>query len=105
MAIPGVSITISGPIGAEYLVFATSSVACSSGATDMYLRLTLDSNTVIGNSVTNSTGGSAWVALTSIGRFSATSSSHTLTLYTGGGLAGNYRVLGSGTRLVAIRVA
>lgn len=103
-AVPGLSITINGPVGAKYFVISAITARTPSGGYgDVYGRIHVDGTMVASLLVDTPSAGKS-VSITTTAEVTATSSTQTIQAYVGGSATGTYTV-GAYSRITVIRVA
>lgn len=104
VAVPGMSLTLDGPVGSKWLIIENASISRPSGAnSDVYLRIHQNGTSVSASMDILSTAGaqSNWSHQNVI---TTTTASDTITMYISGGAVGNYGISANAS-IVAIRVA
>lgn len=104
MPVPGLAITIDGPVGAKYLIInAISFKGPSGGYGDLYNRIHVDGVTNVSIASTEPAA-DKFIASTAVAEVIATSSPQTIQAYISGSAVGTYTI-GVYSRLTVIRVA
>lgn len=102
-AVSGLALTLSGPVGAKYLVFCNTTIKSPSGGYgDIYARIHVDG--VINASIPgNVSAADKYLPMTVSTVVTLSSTPQTVQFYVGGSAVGTYTV-GVYTRITAIRV-